>query len=137
MGFLDVAARQLEIDEGRRRKLYKCTADKWSIGVGRNLEDRGLRDSEIDLMLENDIAEAAGIARKLFPSFDRLSDARKAALVNLAFNLGEPRLAGFKRFREALEAQAWDQAEAELLDSRWAGQVGERAKRIAKAIKEG
>lgn len=137
MSFRDIVTKQLEIDEGRRSKLYKCSAGKWSVGVGRNIEDRGLRDSEIDLMLDNDIAEAIQTARKLFPSFDRLSDVRKAVLVNMSFQMGETRLSGFKGVRAAVEAQAWPQAAAEMLDSQWAQQTPKRATRLAEQMRNG
>lgn len=137
MSFLEIAAKQIEADEGRRNKPYKDSLGILTIGVGRNLEDRGLRDSEIDLMLANDVAEAEQTARKLFPSFDRLTDARKAVLCNMAFQLGETRLAGFKGVREAVEAQAWPQAAAAMLDSRWATQTPKRAARLAEAMRIG
>ena len=54
------------------------------------------------LALENDIEDAEITAKTLFPTFDGLSDARKAVLVNMAFNLGAHRLAGFARLREAV-----------------------------------
>jgi hypothetical protein len=55
----------------------------------------GLRPKEIDFMLDNDLDEAEATARTLFPTFDSLSEARKAVLVNMAFNMGLHRLAGF------------------------------------------
>ena len=137
MTFREMLAKQLEIDEGRRSKLYKCSAGKLSIGVGRNLEDRGLRDSEIDLMLDNDIAEAIQTARKLFPGFERLSDVRKAVLCNIAFQLGETRLSAFRGVRAAVEAQAWSLAADEMLDSAWSKQTPKRAVRLAEQMRNG
>lgn len=137
MGYRDIAAKQIEADEGRRNKPYKDSLGILTIGVGRNLEDRGLRDSEIDLMLTNDIAEAVEVAKRLFKSFERLSDTRKAVLVNMAFQMGETRLAGFKGVREAVEAQAWAQAAAAMLDSRWATQTPKRAARLAEQMRQG
>lgn len=137
MGYREIVMAQLRIDEGVKAKPYKDTVGKLTVGVGRNLDDVGLRTDEIDYLLANDVTVAEGTARKLFPSFDRLSDARKAALLNMSFNLGESRLGAFKRFREAVEAQAWTQAAAEMMDSTWAKQVGQRAVRLAKAMEEG
>lgn len=130
---------QLGVDEGRRNKLYKDTATppKWTVGVGRNIEDRGLRDNEIDLMLSNDIDEATGIARALVPQFDRLDDVRQEVLVNMAFNMGAPRLAGFKKFFAALSDGNYSQAAAEMKDSAWYRQVGARADRLSYAMQTG
>lgn len=128
---------QLEEDEGRRKKLYKCTAGKWTIGVGRNLEDRGLRDDEIDLMLKNDVAESTGECRRLFRMFDQLSPVRQEVLVNMMLNLGFARLSGFKRMHAALEEGNWAEAARQMLDSKWASDVGARADRLAKAMRTG
>ena len=131
--------RQLSIDEGRRNKLYKDTATppKLTIGVGRNIEDRGLREDEIDLMLANDIKEAEATARTLVRNFDQLDDVRQEVVVNMAFNLGMPRLSGFKRFIAALWEQNYSLAAAEMQDSSWYRQVGQRGTRLVYAMKHG
>lgn len=137
MSYREMARQQIITDEGLELKLYKCTAGKWSIGCGRNLEDRGITKEEAMFLLDGDLLIAESDAKALFPSFDSLSDARKAVLMNMALNLGKSRLAGFKRFRAAVEAGAFEQAAVEMLDSQWAGQVGQRAQRLAKKMREG
>lgn len=130
-------SKQLEVDEGRKRRLYKDTVGKLTIGVGRNIEDRGLRDDEIDLMLSNDIDEAVGIARSLIQTFDKLDDVRQEVVTNMALNLGMTRLAGFKRFIGALTRFDYQRATSEMMDSKWYEQVGDRGKRLAYAMREG
>lgn len=130
-------SKQLEIDEGRRRRLYRDTVGKLTIGVGRNIEDRGLRDDEIDLMLSNDIDEAIGIARALVPTFDKLDDVRQEVVTNMALNLGMTRLSGFKQFIGALTRFDFQRATTEMMDSKWYEQVGDRGKRLAYAMREG
>jgi lysozyme len=130
-------SKQLEVDEGRRRRLYKDTVGKLTIGVGRNIEDRGLRDDEIDLMLSNDIDEAIGIARALVVNFDQLDDVRQEVVTNMALNLGMTRLGGFKQFIGALLRFDFQRATTEMMDSKWYEQVGERGKRLARAMREG
>lgn len=130
-------SKQLETDEGRRRRLYKDTVGKLTIGVGRNIEDRGLRDDEIDLMLSNDIDEAIGIARALIPTFDKLDDVRQEVVANMALNLGMTRLGGFKQFIGALVRFDFQRATSEMMDSKWYEQVGDRGKRLAYAMREG
>lgn len=130
-------SKQLEMDEGRRRRLYKDSVGKLTIGVGRNIEDRGLRDDEIDLMLSNDIDEAIGIARALIPTFDKLDDVRQEVVTNMALNLGMNRLGGFKQFIGALLRFDFQRATTEMMDSKWYEQVGDRGKRLAYAMREG
>lgn len=134
---MDRLRARLSLDEGRKKKPYRCSAGKLSIGVGRNLEDRGLRDDEIDLMLTNDIAESVGECRRLVRNFDQLSDARQEVLVNMMFNLGYTRLSGFKKFLAALAVSNWVEASRQMLDSKWADDVGDRADRLSTVMLKG
>jgi lysozyme len=137
LSYLDLARAQLKADEGVKQFPYRDTVGKLTVGCGRNLDDVGLSDDEINYLLNNDLFRAEKTARALFAGFDRLSDARKAVLVNMAFNLGQTRLAGFQRLREAVKELDWEQAAAEMLDSRWAKQVGQRAIRLANQMRQG
>ena len=137
MSFRDIAKAQLRVDEGVRFKPYRDTVGKLTVGVGRNLDDVGLSAEEVDYLLENDITTAERTARVLFPTFDKLTDARKAVLINLAFNLGMPRLAQFKKLRAAVQEGDWEQAAVEMGNSLWASQVGARATRLIKQMRQG
>lgn len=137
MSYQDIARLQIMADEGFSTKLYKCTAGKWSIGVGRNLEDRGISKAEGLFLLEGDLLIAEKDVKTLFPTFHELSDNRKAVLINMAFNLGAERLAGFKNFRHCVEARNFEAAASEMLESKWAGQVGQRAQRLAEQMRIG
>ena len=128
---------RLSIDEDRRKRIYTDTVGKISGGVGRNLTDRGFRDDEIDLMLTNDVAEAIGECRRLFRGFDSISEVRQEVLVNMMFNMGYARLAGFKKMVAAVQANNWREAAVQMLDSKWADQVGDRADRLADAMRTG
>ena len=131
-------------DEGVRYEPYKDTADKWTVGVGRNLEDVGLQGDEWDgvlftdalvrQMLQADIAKALDHAQQ-FDWFAGLNDRRQRVVVNMIFNLG---VSGFRRFRKmiaAIESEQWMMAAAEGLDSRWATQVGSRATRLMQEMR--
>lgn len=129
--------KQLEVDELRSKKIYTDTVGKVSGGIGRNLTDRGFSDDEIDLMYANDIKIAEKDARALVPGFDHLNDVRQEVVMNLSFNLGYSRLAGFKRFLSALNSSDFGDAAAELQDSKWFGQVKDRGVRLVKAMRTG
>lgn len=137
MSYRDILKANLILEEGKRSHPYMDTVGKITIGVGRNLTDNGLRDDEIDLMLDNDMHDAEIDARVLFQSFDSLSDARKAVLVDMAFNLGRQRLAGFGRFRSAVEMGEYEQAADDMLESLWATQVGQRAIKLSNMMRKG
>jgi len=125
-------------DEGLELKPYVDTVGKTTIGVGRNLTDRGISKDEAMVLLNNDVqiasrelTEAAG------DTFFALHDNAQRGLLNMAFNMGVPRLMGFKKMWAALEEGDYQTAAIEALDSRWAVQVGARATRIAALIRQG
>ena len=66
-----------------------------------------------------------------------LNEARQYVLISMMFNLGAGRLMGFKKMLLALNNGAYSVAAAEMLDSRWAGQVKSRAQKLAKIMKTG
>ena len=133
---LELADALIEGHEGRRNKLYQCTAGKWSIGIGRNLEDRGLRDDEIELMFANDLLEASDALLK-YPWYEKLNAPRQAAMLDMMFQLGQTRFAKFRNMIEALAAGDYKLAASEALESKYAKQVPERAWRIASIIESG
>jgi lysozyme len=137
MGYKDICRAQLAVDEGDRLKPYRCSDGKLSIGIGRNLDDNGIRPDERDLMFSNDLNEADITARTLVPSFAQLSDNRRAALVNMSFNMGQQRLSGFKNMLAAVASGDFNRAADEMLSSKWATQVGQRAVRLAQMMREG
>lgn len=123
--------------EGLRLKPYRCTADKLTIGFGRNLEDKGITQEEAEYLLSNDILAVQSVIWKSIPAYDRLNDARKGVLVNMAFNLGMNGLLKFKKMLSAIEYGHFTQASREMLDSNWANQVGNRAQELAEQMKTG
>jgi lysozyme len=126
---------QLLVDEGLRLKPYRDTVGKLTIGVGRNLDDRGITEVEARYLLVNDIKVAEEDLTRNAPWWRNLDEPRQGALLNMCLNLGWPRLSRFEKMLEALKAKDYDKAAAEALDSKWATQVGDRAKRIAKELK--
>ena len=121
--------------EGLRLKPYTDTTGHLSIAWGRNLDSRGISYDEAEMMLANDLDIATAEARSNFDWFDRLDPVRQDFIVMMIFNIGVPRLKGFKKMLTAIEAQDWGQAGAELVDSTWAKQVGEnRASAMRRAI---
>ena len=137
MNYLDIAREQLRIDEGARAKPYTDTVGKTTIGVGRNLTDVGLSEDEIELLFVNDVARADAIARSVLHGFDGLTEPRKAIVVNMAFNMGRGALSQFRKTLAAIEEGRYEDAAREMLDSKWAGQVGNRALRLAENMRRG
>ena len=137
MSYLDIVTEQLKIDEGVRLMPYKDSVGKLTIGVGRNLTDDGISEDEMELLLKNDVNHAGVTAAFLFNFTDEISDARKAALCNLAFNLGEKTLSTFKTFIDFVLARNWPAAADDLIQTRYATEVGPRAQRICNTLRSG
>lgn len=127
----------LERDEGVRLKPYLDTVGKTTIGVGRNLTDNGITAAEARVLLQNDLFRVANELDRVAPWWREMSQVRQNALVNMAFNLGLPRLLTFKKMMVALENGNFETAWAEAMGSKWAAQVGERANRIADCFIKG
>ena len=128
---------QLRIHEGVEKTVYNDSEGIPTIGVGRNLRDRGLSDDEIDYLLSNDIDIVVKELDKVMPWWRDLDEVRQRVLCDLVFNLGMPRFSGFKKSISYMKQQMWDQAADELLDSKWARQVGRRAHTLSEMMRTG
>lgn len=129
--------RQLRLHEGERLKPYRCTAGKLTIGVGRNLEDRGITREEAAYLLANDIAAEERELLRALPWVAKLDEVRARVLLDMSFNLGLVGLLGFKNTLETIERGDYQRAAAMMLDSRWARQVGQRAERLSRMMATG
>jgi len=123
-------------DEGERLRMYKDTEDIWTVGVGRNIQERGISKDESRLMLSNDLIASIRDAES-FEWYEGLSPIRKRIICNMLFNMGKPRFKKFKKTIKYIKAGQFDHASIEMLDSRWSKQVGIRAKRLSKMMKQG
>lgn len=131
----DALRRQLILHEGLERFPYTDTVGKLTIGVGRNLTDRGISDEEARYLLDNDINTC--IAQLLeFPWFPDLDPIRQRVLVDLCF-MGIGTLREFTKMLTAIGQEEWPTAARELLDSRYARQVGRRARTLAIMLETG
>lgn len=131
-----ILEKHVEWAEGRRPFPYVDSVGKTSIGVGRNLDDRGLRPDEIDLMKRNDIAEAITEAEKL-PYWKDLDCARQAVVADMVFNMGLPRFKGFVNTNNALFIHDYEVAADEMVDSKWHRQTGRRAEKLVQVMRSG
>lgn len=148
--------------EGLRLKPYRCPAGKLTIGVGRNIEDKGFSSEERRVLgldngrkiedgitadealylLDNDITEVwKALSVKLVGVFTSLDETRQHVLMDMAFNLGVAGLMKFRKMLAAVERRDFAVAAGEMLDSAWAKQVGndpgERAHTLAGMMREG
>ena len=142
----------LKKHEGFRQTLYRCTAGHRTIGYGYNLDANPLRlepselahycksgitETEAGVLLQEMIDKTTHDLSVQLGCFTSLSDNRKAALIDMAYNLG---VDGFMQFHTTirhLTRQEWTQAAAAMKASRWAAQVGDRAVELAGIVAKG
>ena len=144
--------------EGLVLTVYKDTLGIDTIGIGRNLKDRGISKEELDYLdipsMEvvyehgiseadarylalNDIAIVENELCRVHKCVEDLDSVRQLVLMDMAFNMGVPRLCKFKLMWNAIHEQNWEAASIEMLDSKWARQVGRRAKILSDAMASG
>ena len=131
-----LATKLIKKHEGLRLKPYRCSRQKITIGYGRNLQDNGISQEEADTLLQHDLDSAIQEAESL-PFFASLNEPRQAVIVDMVFNLGLPRFGMFKKMITAIECEHWHVAANEMLNSRWARQVGKRANTLSEMMRLG
>jgi lysozyme len=127
---------QLTKHEGLALKVYNDSMGIPSIGIGRNLRDKGITAMEAMFLLDGDITETIDWLNKNCPWWKDLDEVRARAIVDLAFNL-RGKLLGFKNMISAIIAKDWGKAHDELLASTFATQTGNRARDLANQILTG
>lgn len=135
--------KQVIANEGIRKTAYKDTLNNWTIGVGHLIKlpdeeyllDKELTDLEVDQIFVTDLNQAIDDARK-FIDADSIPDEAFEVVVDMAFNLGLPKLMAFQNFQQALRDKDFVKASYEMLDSLWAKQLPNRSKRLAKIMRD-
>lgn len=148
---------ELSRDEGLRLKVYRCTANKLSIGIGRNLDDVGIRAHEVTrlgidvrscikngitreqamVLLDSDIDECERQLDRNLPWWRQLGDVRMRVLLNMCFNLGINGLLSFRNTLAAIRDGRFAEAARGMEQSLWHRQVGVRAIRLEAMMRTG
>ena len=122
--------------EGFREHPYHCSADKLTIAIGRNLDDVGISYEEALYLLKNDIKRVREELDRSVPWYKQMDQDRQDVFINMVFNLGISRFLGFKKMLAAAKEGDYQKAADEMLDSRWANQVGNRATELAQIMRD-
>lgn len=126
----------LIIHEGYKLHPYTDTMGHISIGIGRNLDSRGVLPTEIDMMCEHDMQYFYDQIDSHFTWFAKLNTARQIALIDMCF-MGFKKFITFEKMLIALQKEDYETAANEILNSEYATQVGQRAKDLADIIRRG
>ena len=142
---IDQLRETLKIDEGVKYEIYNDHLGYPTFGIGHLVvesdEEHGkpvgtpISEERVNAVFDKDVAVMVDEAKKIFPNLDSLPEEAQQVIVNMTFNMGRPRLSQFKKFIASVNAGDWDKAAVEMMDSRWAKQVGARAERLRDRIK--
>jgi len=141
---IDQLREQLKIDEGVKYEIYNDHLGYPTCGIGHLIVEGDAEHGQpigtevsvdrVNELFDKDVSKFVEETKKVFPDLEDKPEEVQQVAVNMCFNLGEPRLSKFKKFIAAINEENWETAAAEMLDSRWAQQVGERAVRLSKRI---
>ncbi len=125
--------------EDKRLDLYQCPAGRWTIGIGHNLEAKGISDAVAELMFKEDMLDAVKDARAVVRTFDGLCEVRQAVFLSMVFCMGRAGLATFKKAIDAANRGAYHDVAAEIRDSRWCREQesGDRPEVLAQMMEFG
>lgn len=137
---LEKLRQEIEFDEGCKLNIYLCSEGHRTVGIGHLIretdEENNLQIGDeitperCESLFAEDVAVACRDCAELFRNFNQLPSDVKRVIINMAFQLGRPRLSQFKKFRAAIEEKDFVTAAAEMLDSRWAKQTPNRVQRL-------
>ena len=136
---------QLKIDEGVKYEVYDDHLGYKTFGIGHLVkttdEEYGwpvgtpVSEKRVNSVFDKDVETYIDETKKVFGNLEDMPQEVQQCLVNMCFNMGAPRLSQFKKFIKAIHDEDWATASVEMLDSRWASQVGIRANRLSDRIK--
>jgi len=136
---------QLEYDEGCEYQVYLDHLGLPTFGIGHlvteNDEEYGcevgtaVAEDRVREVFENDIQVTIDECMRLYDNWIDLPDEVQLILANMMFNMGRPRLSGFKKFNAAIANKEWEEASEEMIDSKWYRQVTNRAERLVQRMR--
>lgn len=133
---MELAEQLIKLNEGCKLKPYRCTEGRLTIGYGRNLEDKGISQTEANLLLHFDLEECLKDLKSL-ECWEALNEPRRAVLVDMRYQLGMAGLMGFKKMLAALAKDDYEEAAGQIMDSRYARQTPSRAARNRDIMRTG
>lgn len=137
---IDELREELKEDEGCKHEIYLDHLGLPTFGIGHLVtewdEEYGkpvgtpVSEERVNNCFKVDVEGTISECQKLFNNFDNLPEEVQKICANMMFNMGRPRLSGFKKFIASLENKDWQECAVQMEDSRWHKQVTNRANRL-------
>jgi len=136
---------ELENDEGVKYEIYNDHLGYPTFGIGHLIldsdpeygSDTGTEVSEdrVKEAFASDVVGVVSDCETLYPDFEELPEDAQRIIANMMFNMGRPRLSKFKGMKRGVDAQDWNMAADEMVDSSWYKQVTNRADRLVERMR--
>ena len=136
---------ELESDEGVKYEIYNDHLGYATFGIGHLILDSDpeqgssvgtpVSESRVAEAFESDIVQVLSDCETLYPDFESLPEDAQRIIANMMFNMGRPRLSKFKGMKRGVDAQDWNAAADEMVDSNWYKQVTNRADRLVERMR--
>ena len=143
---IDKLREELKIDEGVKYEIYLDHLDLPTFGIGHLVlpsdPECGAKigtpvpEDRVNECFASDTDSVLKDCKLLFPSFEVLPEEVQLIIANMMFNMGRPRMSGFKKFIAAIEISNWQEAANQMIDSRWYNQVTNRAQRLVDRMRQ-
>ena len=138
---IDILRKEIEADEGCKYETYHCSEGHLTGGIGHLITEwdeeiysgpigTSIPEEQVQEWFEKDVQTAINDCKDIFNDFDSLPEDIQHVLINMAFQLGGPRLSKFKRMIAAVEVEDYREMSLEMEDSRWFKQTPNRAQRL-------
>ena len=137
---VDKLRKQLENDEGVKYEIYNDHLGYPTFGIGHLIlesdpehgEPTGTAISEerVKESFGSDVLDVLSDCERLYSDFGSLPEEAQQIIANMMFNMGRPRLSKFKGMKRGVDAEDWNAAADEMVDSGWYKQVTNRADRL-------
>ena len=136
---------QLVIDEGVKYEIYNDHLGYATFGVGHLVLESdpeygselgtSISESRVIEAFEQDCENVLRDCNILYENFEDLPEEVKQIVANMMFNMGRPRLSKFKGMKRGVDAEDWNAAADEMVDSAWYRQVTNRAERLVERMR--
>ena len=136
---------EIAIDEGIKYEIYLDHLGLPTFGIGHLVRDddpefgqpvgTAISEDRVNECFDTDVEIVIDDCRRLYEDFDDLPAEAQLIIANMMFNMGRPRLSKFKGMKRGVDAQDWNAAADEMVDSRWYRQVTNRADRLVERMR--
>ena len=143
---LDKLQQELAEDEGCKYEIYNDHLGYATFGIGHLVTDSDLEYGQeigtkvskerVDECFKTDIGITIEDCNILYSNFNDIPEEAQLILANMMFNLGRPRLSKFLKLKAAVDDEDWMEASVQMMDSKWAKQVPNRAKRLCERMEK-